>query len=108
MTLSLFVRNVVYWIVLSVGCVMAFCAIFCLLPFSTRRRYQAGQIWPLLAMWLLNNVIGLRYEVENHNAEMCGSVIIASKHQSGWETFALQSIFKHIVFVAKIELLRIN
>lgn len=107
MTLSLFVRNLVYWLVLSMGCVVAFCAIFCLLPFSVRRRYQAGQIWPLLVMWLLKNVIGLRYEIDNHNTETHGTVIVASKHQSGWETFALQSIFKPIVFVAKKELLRI-
>ncbi|MBY0346529.1 MAG: 1-acyl-sn-glycerol-3-phosphate acyltransferase [Neisseriaceae bacterium] len=107
MTLNLVIRNMVYWILLSVGCVVAFCAIFCLLPFSVKRRYQAGQICPLLAMWLLENVIGLRYEVENHNPEKCGAVIIASKHQSGWETFALQFIFMPTVFVAKKELLKI-
>ncbi len=56
-------------------------------------------------MWLLRVVCNIRMEVrgaENIPREPC---IILSKHQSAWETFALQTVFPDQVYVLKRELL---
>lgn len=56
-------------------------------------------------MWLLRIICNIRMEVrgaENIPKEPC---IILSKHQSAWETFSLQTVFPHQVYVLKRELL---
>jgi 1-acyl-sn-glycerol-3-phosphate acyltransferase len=73
------------------------------LPFGWR--YKIVSQWAVLNLWLLKVICGIRYEVqgaENVPDEPC---IIMSKHQSTWETLALQAIFPPQVWVLKRELL---
>ncbi|HJW04361.1 MAG TPA: lysophospholipid acyltransferase family protein [Azospira sp.] len=75
-----------------------------LLPMSLR--YAIIALWRKGFMGLAAGVLGIRMQVlgrENIPAEP--SVILA-KHQSAWETVALQEIFPPLVFVLKKELLR--
>lgn len=74
-----------------------------LLPFSWR--YKVISQWAVLNLWLLEKICGVRYEiegVENIPDEAC---IIMAKHQSSWETLALQAVFPPQVWVLKRELL---
>lgn len=69
----------------------------------TRYRIISGLAYSL--MWLLRVVCDIRMEVrgrENIPKEPC---IVLSKHQSAWETFALQTVFPPQVWVLKRELL---
>ena len=73
------------------------------LPFSWR--YKIVSKWAALNLWLLKLICGISYElegVENIPDEPC---IIMCKHQSAWETLALQVIFPQQVWVLKRELL---
>ncbi|GAB6048261.1 lysophospholipid acyltransferase family protein [Methyloparacoccus murrellii] len=75
-------------------------------PFATR--YAAANRWVRWNLWLLRTVCGLSYRVtgaEHIPAE--GSGLILCKHQSAFETLALQVIFPPVVFILKQELLRI-
>lgn len=75
-----------------------------LLPMSLR--YAIIALWRKGFMGLAAGVLGIRMQVlgrENIPAEP--SVILA-KHQSAWETVALQEVFPPLVFVLKKELLR--
>jgi len=72
-------------------------------PALTRYRIISGLAYSM--MWLLRAVCGIRMEVrgiENIPKEPC---IVLSKHQSAWETFALQTVFPPQVWVLKRELL---
>ena len=73
------------------------------LPFHTRFRVMSK--WSLFALWFLKLVCNLRYEVVNPENIPEGPVIIFSKHQSAWETLALQQIFPPFVWVLKKELM---
>jgi 1-acyl-sn-glycerol-3-phosphate acyltransferase len=56
-------------------------------------------------LWLLRVICGIRMEVrgaENIPKEPC---VVMCKHQSAWETFALQLVFPDQVWVLKRELL---
>jgi 1-acyl-sn-glycerol-3-phosphate acyltransferase len=73
------------------------------LPPFTRYRLITGLAYSM--MWLLRVVCDIRIEVrgaENIPAEPC---LILAKHQSAWETFALQTVFPPQVWVLKRELL---
>lgn len=76
-------------------------------PLSPHRRYQVTYGWTRLALFLLRTVCGLNYQVLGRENIPSRPSIILSKHQSAWETLALQQIFPPQVWVLKKELLRI-
>src|SRR5574340_918539 len=74
-------------------------------PLSPLTRYRIISQWAKLMLPLLRVVCGIRHEVrgiENIPKEPC---IVLCKHQSAWETLALQEIFPPQVWVLKRELL---
>ena len=78
-----------------------------LLVLPGRYTLVAGRLWTRGVMGLLAGVCGLRYEVrglENIPAVPC---IIASKHQSAWDTFVFPLLVPRISYVFKRELTRI-
>jgi 1-acyl-sn-glycerol-3-phosphate acyltransferase len=78
-----------------------------IIPLSPMRRYGYISQWARIMLWLLRVVCGVRMEVrgqENIPKEPC---LILCKHQSAWETMALQLVFPPQVWVLKRELLRI-
>jgi 1-acyl-sn-glycerol-3-phosphate acyltransferase len=56
---------------------------------------------------ILRVVVGLRVEVRGSVHLLNGPAIIASKHQSAWETFALYLIARDPAYVMKRELMRV-
>lgn len=74
-------------------------------PFGALTRYRIISGLAYSMMWLLRVVCDIRIEVrgeENIPSEPC---IVLCKHQSAWETFALQTVFPPQVWVLKRELL---
>lgn len=81
-----------------IGCLLA--------PFPKRVALANARIWATVTMKGMNVLIGLKYRVEGlENLPKEGPFIIASKHQSAFETIAYHAIFHHPVFVLKKELL---
>ncbi len=76
-------------------------------PLSPHNRYRVTSSWTFTMLFLLRTICGIRYQVIGaENIPKTPSVIL-SKHQSAWETLALQQIFPPQVWVLKKELLRI-
>lgn len=76
-------------------------------PFHPITRYRIVSGWARIMMVLLRVVCGIRMEVrgaENIPQQPC---IILCKHQSAWETIALQKVFPPQVWVLKRELLKL-
>ncbi|MBU1190947.1 MAG: 1-acyl-sn-glycerol-3-phosphate acyltransferase [Gammaproteobacteria bacterium] len=74
-------------------------------PFPFRVRYAVATRWARLNLWWLKRSCKLRYRVIGAENIPRESSIIFSKHQSAWETLALQEIFPPQVWVMKRELL---
>ncbi|ODR95976.1 acyl-phosphate glycerol 3-phosphate acyltransferase [Methyloceanibacter superfactus] len=55
-------------------------------------------------LWLLKHVVGLDYEVRGLDKLPNGPCLIACKHQSAWETFALIPMFRDPALLMKREL----
>jgi 1-acyl-sn-glycerol-3-phosphate acyltransferase len=107
MSLATVLRSLLYYVLIALMTIPL--ASWTLLHFwcehDTRRR--AGEPWVKCANWLIKHVLGITYEVrglENLPAQPC---VVLSKHQSAWETIALQEVFPRTVFVWKKELQRI-
>ncbi|MGH6865109.1 MAG: lysophospholipid acyltransferase family protein [Methyloceanibacter sp.] len=55
-------------------------------------------------LWLLKLVVGLDFEVRGLDKLLQGPCLVASKHQSAWETFALIPLFRDPALLMKREL----
>ena len=75
------------------------------LPFPFAIRYKVISQWAVINLWLLKYICGVRYEVIGREHISDQACIILCKHESSWETLALQSIFPPQVWVLKRELL---
>jgi 1-acyl-sn-glycerol-3-phosphate acyltransferase len=64
----------------------------------------AARLWIRLLLWLLARIVGLRHRVVGEANLPAGPFILASKHQSAWETFAFNVLLNYPVFVIKREL----
>jgi 1-acyl-sn-glycerol-3-phosphate acyltransferase len=53
----------------------------------------------------LLRVAGIKFELRGGEKIPQGALLVASKHQSAWETFALQTLFDNPLFILKRELL---
>jgi 1-acyl-sn-glycerol-3-phosphate acyltransferase len=58
-------------------------------------------------VWLLRWIAGTRMEVRGQERLPQGACLIASKHQSAWDTFALIPLFADPALVMKAELMQI-
>lgn len=74
-------------------------------PLPLRQRYAFISQWARFNLWWLAVTCKLRYSVEGTENIPDHPCVILCKHQSAWETLALQMIFPQQVWVIKRELL---
>jgi 1-acyl-sn-glycerol-3-phosphate acyltransferase len=63
-----------------------------------------AKTWGRLNLWLLRVIAGVNFEIRGREKIPHGAMIVASKHQSAWETFALLHLFDSPTFIMKREL----
>jgi 1-acyl-sn-glycerol-3-phosphate acyltransferase len=63
------------------------------------------QFWARTNLWLLRVVCGITVDFRGLEKIPPGALLVASKHQSLWETFALFSLFADPAFILKRELM---
>lgn len=101
----LFVRSLVFaGLHIVTAIIFSFIGIL-ILPLSFKWRYKIVSQWAISNLWLLEKICGIRYEVEGRENISDDPCIIFCKHQSSWETLALQAVFPPQVWVLKRELL---
>lgn len=77
-----------------------------LLPFISRQRMWRAIVLPWVAVtgFLLRVICGTRVEIVGREHIPPGPLLVASKHQSAWETLALLPLFSDATFILKREL----
>lgn len=87
---------------------LLFCTLIPLIyPLSPPRRYPYITLWARAMLWWLKATCGLQYRVVGAHHIPSQPCVILCKHQSAWETLALQTIAPPQVWVMKRSLLRV-
>jgi 1-acyl-sn-glycerol-3-phosphate acyltransferase len=60
--------------------------------------------WAASTQWLLKHICGVDHEIVGFEKIPPGGIIVASKHQSAWETFTIAAMLPDPTFVLKREL----
>jgi len=87
--------NLIVWMVLALPSM--------LLPRQVQLRIV--KLWTRSNLFLLRTVAGIRCEFRGRENIPPGGVLVASKHQSVWETFALFHVFADPCYILKRELM---
>ena len=66
--------------------------------------FRLARLWGFASLWLLDKICHLSVEFRGLDRIPQGGFIIAPKHQSIWDTFALLTKFEDFTFVLKREL----
>ncbi|MGO4389377.1 lysophospholipid acyltransferase family protein [Microvirga sp. 2YAF29] len=90
-----FYANLILWLILLIPAV--------LLPRRVFLRWV--QTWARTSLWLLKVLAGTKVEIVGAEKIPEGGALVASKHQSLWETFALLTMFGDPTFILKRELM---
>jgi 1-acyl-sn-glycerol-3-phosphate acyltransferase len=62
------------------------------------------QAWAKSSLWLLESICNIKFEVRGRENILAGPCLVAGKHQSFWETFAVLPLFDDPCMVLKREL----
>lgn len=76
-------------------------------PLAPMTRYRIITKWTDITLWFVWHLLGIRYRVIGRENLPGRASVILCKHQSAWETMALQHVFPAICFVLKRELLKV-
>jgi 1-acyl-sn-glycerol-3-phosphate acyltransferase len=73
---------------------------------APHRVFMRGpKLWARCNIWLLRVVAGTKSEYSGLDRIPAGGLLVAAKHQSAWETFALVPLFEDPTFILKRELM---
>jgi|APFre7841882630_1041343.scaffolds.fasta_scaffold13608_2 1-acyl-sn-glycerol-3-phosphate acyltransferase len=75
------------------------------LPMRRQVSMELGRAWGRTSLWLLDKICRTKVEFRGLENIPKGSVIVACKHQSTWETFVLPIKFPDFSFILKHELI---
>lgn len=100
----LFLRSLVFNLFLYSFTVVCSVLVMVLAVVSPRYMPSFARWWSCTWLRVYELICGVSYEIHGQEHVPSGGCIIAMKHQSTWDTFALFAVFRAPVFVFKREL----
>lgn len=97
-------RSTLFMLLLGITLVGVVLVLLLLFWLPARQRRLLVMPWVRLVLWLIRHLLGIRTRLEGTDHLPTAPCVVLSKHQSAWETFALQAVFPLTSFVYKREL----
>ena len=104
MMFAIFLRSLIYNVLFYL---LLVCWLLAIVPTFLMPRtaiMRVAQLWSRQNIWLLRVVCNVKVEYRGLEKIPTGPLLVASKHQSMWETFALLQFFDQPLFILKREL----
>jgi 1-acyl-sn-glycerol-3-phosphate acyltransferase len=99
------VRSIVFNVLFYLNLLAQMIAALPTLVMPRRALLAVVHFWARTNLWLLRVVCGIRIEIRGREKITPGALLVASKHQSLWETFALFALFDDPAYILKRELM---
>lgn len=100
-------RSILFWLLVALLTIPFGIALVVLTLLPLKARFFTVHLWRMGFMFLVRWVLGVKMVIKGRENIPAQPVLVLAKHQSAWETVALQEIFIPTVFVLKQELLKI-
>jgi 1-acyl-sn-glycerol-3-phosphate acyltransferase len=99
------IRSILFNFLFYLNLVILLIAAIPTLVLPRRAILRMAKLWGRTTLWLLRVVCGIDVEWRGLEKIPPGGIVVAAKHQSIWETFALITLFSDPTFVIKRELM---
>jgi 1-acyl-sn-glycerol-3-phosphate acyltransferase len=99
------IRSVLFNVLFYLNLLALMCAALPTLVLPRQAILGVVRFWARSNNWLLRTVCGITFELRGLERIPQGPLLVASKHQSLWETFALVPLFADPAFILKRELM---
>jgi 1-acyl-sn-glycerol-3-phosphate acyltransferase len=100
----IWLRSILFNLLFYLGTMVVGLLALPVLLLGRRLNARFARIWARSVLWLAGWSVGLHYEVRGRENLPPGPAIIASKHQSAWDTFAAVAVFDDPAIIVKREL----
>jgi 1-acyl-sn-glycerol-3-phosphate acyltransferase len=97
-------RSILFNLLFYLNLAMLLIAAIPTLVMPRRAILWVAKVWGRTTLWLLRVVCGIGVEWRGVEKIPQGGILIAAKHQSAWETFALLTLFPDPAYIIKREL----
>jgi len=101
----MFFRSLLFNIVFYVNFLVQAVFFSPVLLLPERMFWPIGRFWVATSLWLHHVIVGIDDEITGLRNIPSGGFIVASKHQSAWETLRLTQLFPRPSFILKRQLL---
>ena len=101
----LIIRSVIFNVLFYLNLVVLLSVALPTLLMPRRAIIAVGRFWARTNLWLLRVICGINAEFRGLEKIPQGPLIVACKHQSLWETFALLPLLSDPAFIMKRELM---
>ena len=102
--MSIIVRSIIFNVLFYLNTVILLILALPTFFLPYRAIIWVAKSWGRINLVLLRVVVGIEMEVRGVEKIPKGALLVAAKHQSAWETFALLPLFDDPVFIVKREL----
>jgi len=99
------VRSILFNVLFYLSLLLYFIAALPTFFMPYRAIIEFAKVWARTNLWLLKAICGIDVRFSGVENIPPGPLIVAAKHQSIWETFALLPLFADPVFIVKRELM---
>jgi 1-acyl-sn-glycerol-3-phosphate acyltransferase len=104
---SIFLRSLIYNVLFYVLLMLWFIVAIPTFVMPRRAILTVAKLWSRQNTWLLRIICNVKVEYRGIEKIPKGPLLVASKHQSMWETFALLQVLDQPLYILKRELTRI-
>lgn len=101
----LYLRSFLYWLGLLASTLLMVVVLLLVWPLPFRLRQRISIAWPVFNLWWLRLTCGLHHEVHGREHIPTQAAVYVCKHQSAWETIAMETVVPRMVWVLKRELM---
>jgi 1-acyl-sn-glycerol-3-phosphate acyltransferase len=99
------IRSILFNLLFYLNLVLLLVAAIPTLVLPRRAILGVAKLWGRTSLWLLRVICGIDVEWRGLEKIPPGGIVVAAKHQSTWETFALVTLFPDPTFIIKRELM---
>lgn len=103
--MSIALRSIIFNLVFYLNLGVLLIAALPTLLMPSRAILWFAKTWGRTSLWWLRVICNIRVEYRGLDKIPPGGILVAAKHQSLWETFALVPLFDHPSFIIKRELM---
>ena len=103
----MFFREIIFYIIFYLWTIIYFTIFSTVFLFSVKFTSKISFFWSKSVIYIIKYILRINYKIQGSFNLKKQPAIIASNHQSAWETFFLYTLFENPIYILKKELNKI-